>query len=89
MSLLGSAEIQADLKVTVNPAIKLAAAPRIGLNLADWSTWGAAQFMANVLKNPGFEGVIDRTLVIVSQADFRGFSDDTSWTGRPDGFWAG
>lgn len=89
LSLLGSAALQADLKVTVNPAIKLAAAPRIGLNLADWSTWGAAQLMANVLQNPGLEGVIDRTLVIVSQADFRGFSDDTTWTGRPDGFWAG
>jgi len=89
LSLFGAAQVHAELKVTINPAVTIAAAPRIGLNLADWSSWGASQLMANVLHNSGFEGVIDRTLVIVSQADFRGFSDDTTWTGRPDGFWAG
>ena len=61
--------------------------PRIGLNLGGWSTWGAAQYPLNLIKNPGFEGLIDRAIVIVDQADWRGFSDDTTWTKRPDGFW--
>lgn len=63
--------------------------PRLGLNLGEWSAWGAGQFSANVLKNPGFEGLIDRAIVIVKTADGRSFSDDTAWTKRPDGFWAG
>jgi hypothetical protein len=63
--------------------------PRIGLNLGEWSIYGAAQLMRNVLKNPGFEGRIDRAVVIVAHADAQSFDDDTSWTGRPDGFWAG
>ncbi|MFM8330899.1 MAG: hypothetical protein ACKN9T_04365 [Candidatus Methylumidiphilus sp.] len=75
--------------VEILPAITSAKLPRIGLNLGDWNAWGAAQLLANVLKNPGFEGVIDRTIVIVAHAGPQGFDDDMSWSGRPDGFWAG
>jgi hypothetical protein len=89
ISLAGHAGPPDTLTVEVLPEVMTAGMPRLGLNLGEWSSWGAAQFMTNVIKNPGFEGVIDRTLVIVSQADFRGFYDDTTWTGRPDGFWAG
>jgi hypothetical protein len=39
--------------------------------------------------NPGFETTIDRAIVIVSQADGRGFEDDQSSLARPDGFWRG
>lgn len=67
----------------------IAQAPRLGLNLGEWVSWGAAQLPANVLKNPGFEGIIDRAIVIVKTADALSFSDDTAWTKRPDGFWAG
>lgn len=63
--------------------------PRIGINLGDSTAWGAAQFSRNILKNPGFEGIIDRAIVSVKTADSNGFTDDTAWTQRPDGFWAG
>lgn len=63
--------------------------PRLGINLGEWVSWGASQYEVNVLKNPGFEGIIDRTIVIVKTADKRSFSDDVTWTKRPDGFWAG
>lgn len=62
---------------------------RIGVNLGNWTSWGAEQLLSNVLKNPGFEGLIDRAIVIVQRADRQRFADDTSWLGRENGFWAG
>ena len=63
--------------------------PRIGLNLGQWTSWGAEQLSRNILKNPGFEGIVDRALVRVSEAHRHGFSDDESWLARSEGFWAG
>jgi len=63
--------------------------PRIGLNLGQWTSWGAEQLSRNILKNPGFEGTIDRALVRASNVHRHGFSDDESWLARADGFWAG
>lgn len=77
------------LRLDVQPQPLFRDLPRIGLNLGDWTPWGASQFMRNVLKNPGFEGTLDRTLVVVGQSDPLSFSDDVTWTGRPDGFWTG
>ncbi len=62
---------------------------RFGVNIGTWTSWGAEQLSSNVLKNPGFEGVIDRAIVIVSRADASGFSDDTAILARADGFWTG
>jgi len=80
---------QEPTSIEILPNIQTANLPRIGLNLGEWSIYGASQFMRNVLKNPGLEGQLDRALVIVAHADAQGFDDDTSWTGRPDGFWTG
>jgi hypothetical protein len=63
--------------------------PRIGVNLGHWTYWGAEQLSRNILKNPGFEGLIDRALVRVSYADRNRFNDDQTWLSRPDGFWSG
>lgn len=79
----------AELHFQVQPQATISNAPRLGVNLGEWTAWGAAQLSANVLKNPGFEGIIDRAIVIVKSADSLSFSDDTAWTKRPDGFWAG
>lgn len=61
--------------------------PRIGLNLGVWTSWGAEQLSANVLMNPGFEGIIDRAIVTVHEANGDHFSDDTDWLARRPGFW--
>ena len=63
--------------------------PRIGINLGEQTAWGASQFFFNVLPNSGFEGTIDRALVVVKSSDARSFLDDNTWLARPDGFWAG
>jgi hypothetical protein len=87
--LVPSASAEIVAQVEVLPEVQTPKLPRIGLNMGEWSVFGASQFMRNVLKNPGFEGQIDRALVVVAHAGPQGFDDDTSWTGRPDGFWAG
>lgn len=63
--------------------------PRIGVNLGHWTSWGAEQLSSNVLKNPGFEGIIDRTLAVVGKTDDDRFYDNEHWLGRPSKFWSG
>jgi len=84
-----SALANPELRFQVEPLAITSNAPRLGLNLGEWTAWGASQLPANILKNPGFEGIINRAIVIVKTADGRSFTDDTVWTKRPDGFWAG
>ena len=62
---------------------------RFGVNLGFRSSWGAEQLMANVVMNPGFEGIVDRCLVTAIPLDTHRFLDDSKWFGRPDEFWAG
>jgi len=85
----GSASITVPMELVIADTPVLADTPRIGLNLGQWTTWGAEQLSRNILKNPGFEGMIDRALVRASDIHRHGFSDDESWLARADGFWAG
>jgi hypothetical protein len=86
----GAAAAAADV-VRLSPARApvLVDAPRFGLNLGGASTWGAEQLPANVLKNPGFEAPIERSLVVVKALAGGTVTDDTAWTARVDGFWDG
>lgn len=63
--------------------------PRYGLNLGGSGTWGAEHLRANLLANPGFEPVLDRTLLIIKETGSHVMVDDTPWLSRPDGFWNG
>lgn len=75
-------------RLTPQASVLDQAHPRYGLNLGGGSTWGAEQLQANVLKNPGFEAVLDRALVVVKQIRGRRISDDSVWLARADGFWS-
>ncbi len=75
--------------VTVTNAVTVTQVQRMGVNLGTWSSWGSEQLSANILKNPGFEGNIDRAIVIVKHATPGRFTDDQNWLGRPNGFWIG
>ena len=63
--------------------------PRIGLNMGSWSFYGSDQIMSNVLKNPGFEGVIDRMIIQTQEAAGRYIADDEQRLGAVDHFWDG
>jgi len=75
------------LQVAAGPVLE--EVPRIGVNLGLWTWWGAEQLGANVIQNPGFEGLIDRALVAVAEVGTFWFTDDRRELARPDGFWAG
>ncbi len=87
--LMGHVPLCQAIELTINPQPIAYNQARIGLNLGHSTTWGAEQLMRNIVKNPGFEGIIDRTLVIIEKADWRGFTDNVTWTARPEGFWNG
>ena len=89
--LFSALESMASEPVTIEvlPDIQTPNVPRIGLNLGERSVFGGAQLIRNLLLNPGFEGQIDRTVIIVAHTTTQGFDDDMSWSGRPDGFWRG
>ena len=74
------------LQVDAHPSI--ANLHRVGVNLGSWTSWGAEQLSANVIKNPGFEGVIDRALAVVRTTTPNAVVVDGD-QGRPDGFWQG
>jgi hypothetical protein len=60
---------------------------RLGMNLSMLSNYDA-QYLRNVLMNPGIEGEVSRILVIVTQSDDKSFSDGKD-LGQTDGFWKG
>jgi hypothetical protein len=62
---------------------------RFGINLGGWSFWGADQLMSNIVKNPGFEGLIDGAIVIPEHIGSNVFDDSPPWLARPEGFWEG
>jgi hypothetical protein len=63
--------------------------PRFGVNLGHRTTWGAEQLAHNVLRNPGLERAHDGAIVVVGEVRGPTVVDDTAWTARPPGFWAG
>lgn len=75
------------LRVEAEPFLRNV--PRLGVNLGTWTSWGAEQLPAGVVPNPGLEGLLDRTIVVVKEARATRFADDSPWFGRADGFWAG
>ena len=85
--LPGCAGDDAIAVLSVKPDAIASELPRYGLNLGGSGTWGAEQLRANVLANPGFEPIVDRSIVVVGHADAERFSDDTDWLARADGFW--
>lgn len=81
--------LPAVVQATLSLGEPLGELPRIGVNLGGRTAWGAEQLMRNVLRNPGLEAGQDGALIVVGQVDATGIEDDTPWTARAPGFWAG
>ncbi len=76
------------IELRVNADSTIQDLKRVGINMAHWTVWGPEQFSRNILMNPGFEGEIDRSVVIVTRADQNSFSDGRD-LGQADGHWIG
>lgn len=88
ISCIISQTVLSIIHLEVNESSAMTDVERIGINLGTWTNWGAEQFSKNVIMNPGFEGDIDRVVVIVSQADKSSFSDEADW-GYDNDYWKG
>jgi Glycosyl transferases group 1 len=75
--------------VRIDTAVAVHDVPRFGVNLGFRTSWGAEQLMANVVMNPGFEGIVDRCLVTVMPLDRYRFLERSPQLARDDQFWAG
>lgn len=60
-----------------------------GVNLGHATQWGAEQLLANVLHNPGFEGISDASLFTVGSVAEPWLTDAAAWAARPEHFWTG
>ena len=75
--------------LVVSPQAQMHGVQRIGMNLGIWTSWGAEQLGANIIKNPGFEGTVDGSLASVKSADGTTLTLDGPSVHRPNGFWNG
>jgi hypothetical protein len=76
-----------EAEMTSNVLVK--GVSRFGINLGGWQFWGADQFSSNMLKNPGFEGLVDGAIVIPAHTGSGAFDDSPGWLARLDAFWEG
>jgi hypothetical protein len=76
---------------TVTDRVLVSNVSRFGVNLGGWSFWGPDQFASNIVKNPGFEGLIDGAIVLPSHSEkaSASFDDNSAALARPSGFWDG
>ncbi|QKJ67721.1 hypothetical protein HQN60_13900 [Deefgea piscis] len=81
--------IAATITLNIDRQIDPQTFPRYGLNLGGPSYWGAEQLRANIVRNPGFMPLLDRSIVLVEQVEGRQIKDKDAWVARPDGFWTG
>jgi hypothetical protein len=75
--------------ITILPDVAVSGVQPFGVNLGFRTSWGAEQLVSNVIMNPGFEGIVDRSLVAAVPLDPYRFLDQSKWLGRQDQFWAG
>ncbi len=63
---------------------------RLGINLGDQTYWDSGQMMKNlVFRNPGFEGMVYRSILSCGSITANSCTDTNQWSGHPTGFWSG
>lgn len=71
------------------PVVQTTGVPHIGINLGSWNSWGSEQLASNIVKNPGFEAVLDGALATVVSSDHDTLVLNGVSVLRKDGFWDG
>ena len=79
--------------VTVTNQVKMPGAKRFGINIGSYDQYGAAQYMRNLIPNPGFEAAEMSMLFLASPTStgkrIQPHRWDGIWNGHPAGFWDG
>ncbi len=84
-----ASQVEPQVDLVVSPTVQMHDLRRIGMNLGIWTSWGAEQLGANIIKNPGFEGVVDGALATVKHCAGAALILEGLGVQRPDGFWNG
>jgi hypothetical protein len=84
-----SAKPEETVRLSVSPEARMHDVPRIGMNLGIWTSWGAEQLGTNIIKNPGFEGLVDGSLATIHSTTGKTVILEGLGVHRPDGFWNG
>lgn len=75
------------MTLVVSPKVQVWNVQRIGMNLGIWTAWGAEQLGSNIIKNPGFEGLVDSALAAVKSSNGTTLTLEGYSIQREDGFW--
>ena len=79
--------------VTVSDQVKMPAAKRLGINIGAYDQYGAAQYMRNLIPNPGFESAEFAMLILTGPGTTPTKLVPNRWggmhSGHPSGFWDG
>ena len=76
--------------VQVTGAVQQANVSRLGINLGDQSYWDSGQLLKNLVwRNPGFEGMMYRSILKCSAVTATTCMDDNQYSRQQTGFWTG
>ncbi|MGB1250314.1 MAG: hypothetical protein ACPG8W_06755 [Candidatus Promineifilaceae bacterium] len=79
--------------VTVHDQVKMPGAKRLGINIGAYDQYGAAQYMRNLIPNPGFESAEFAMLILTGPGTTPTKIVPNRWggmhNGHPSGFWDG
>ena len=82
--------------ITISDTVQLSDVKRFGINIGGRDQFGAANYLKNVVPNPGFESA-EFGMIFLTQANSNSWRVQADWTigwnpattGHPNGFWDG
>lgn len=99
LSILLTATTVSQTVITITDSVLHTEVRRLGLNVGSRSQWGAAQFMKNLIDNPGFESGDFASVILVDDGATANAVPMANWDvawnndqygiGWPEGFWNG
>src|SRR4051812_43258171 len=80
----------APITITIHDSVRQTDAKRFGINLGSANYYDSGQMMKNLLlRNPGFEGEIDQSIVRCIAGTATTCTDEDQWSAWRAGFWSG
>ncbi len=85
-----AAQTPAPTNIQISSSVLHPSVTRLGINLGDQTYWDSGQMMKNlVFRNPGFEGMVYRSILTCGTVTANSCMDTNQWSGQPTGFWTG